>query len=150
MTALFLRSALRAQRLASTSAAPLSLRRGVLTMASPDGSVPRPPVSSAELSSASLPASVLRKQLLYRSKQRGWLELDLILGTWAEQHLDTLSDSELVQYEAVVRRENPDLIKWLVERVAVPSDADNAVMQRLIAYTHGQGKAWIRKKGNQA
>jgi len=72
------------------------------------------------------------------------------MGSWAEQHLGGLSEGELQQYEAVVRRENPDLIKWLVERVEVPADADNAVMQQIIQYAHGPGKSWIRKKGNQA
>lgn len=38
-----------------------------------------------------------RKQLLYRSKQRGWLELDLIMGSWAEKNLDVLNDEQLAQ-----------------------------------------------------
>ena len=128
----------------------LSLCRGVVTVASADGSLRRPSAAATECINDSMAAAVLRKQLLYRSKQRGWLELDLIMGTWAEQHLERLSESELQQYEAVVRRENPDLMKWLVERVAVPPDADNAIMQQIIQYAHGAGKTWIRKKGNQA
>ena len=126
--------------------------RGVVSVASADGSL-RPlaeqHLTAPELQST-LPSALLRKQLLYRSKQRGWLELDLIMGTWAERNLGRLSEDELQQYEAVVRRENPDLMKWLVERVAVPADADNAVMQQLISYAHGSGKTWIRKKGNQS
>lgn len=37
------------------------------------------------------------KQLLYRSKQRGWLELDIILGSWAEQHIRRLNTQQLEQ-----------------------------------------------------
>ena len=39
------------------------------------------------------------KQLLYRSKQRGWLELDIIMGTWAQQHLHTLNSQEIQQVD---------------------------------------------------
>jgi succinate dehydrogenase flavin-adding protein (antitoxin of CptAB toxin-antitoxin module) len=94
--------------------------------------------------------SARKKQLLYRSRQRGWLELDLILGSWAERHVFSLSDDELQQFESIVRRENPDLVQWLINKKEVPDDVDCPVMRKLIDYTHGEGKTWIRKKGNQA
>ena len=90
-----------------------------------------------------------RRQLLYRSRQRGWLELDLIMGSWAQQHIDGLSRDELVEYAEIVRQENPDLIKYIVERVPPPEYINTAVMKRIIEYAHGAGKQWIVKKGNQ-
>ena len=121
------------------------LTRSVVAVAAVDGRLfpPTPPPHSLVFDAAR------KKQLLYRSKQRGWLELDLIMGTWAERHIPVLSDVELQQYEAIVRRENPDLMKWLIEKTPVPEDVLSPIMQRLIDYTHGEGKTWIRKKGNQ-
>ena len=45
---------------------------------------------------------IRKKRLIYRSKQRGWLEVDLLLGTWASEHVSTLSVKELDQFEAFV------------------------------------------------
>ena len=45
---------------------------------------------------------IRKKRLIYRSKQRGWLEFDLLLGTWASEHVSTLSVGELDQFEAFV------------------------------------------------
>ena len=38
-----------------------------------------------------------RKRLLYRSKQRGWLEVDIILGSWASHHLPKLDKNTLLK-----------------------------------------------------
>ena len=40
--------------------------------------------------SATLRQKALVNALLYRSKQRGFLEMDLLVGLWAEQHLPRL------------------------------------------------------------
>jgi len=50
-----------------------------------------------------------RKKLLYRSKERGMLETDLLLGTFALKHLHTLNETQLQQYEALLDAIDPDL-----------------------------------------
>src|SRR3546814_3921500 len=37
---------------------------------------------------------VRRKRLVYRSKQRGWLEVDLLLGSWAADNAHRLSHAD--------------------------------------------------------
>jgi hypothetical protein len=32
---------------------------------------------------------------VYRSKQRGFLELDLVLGTWVEQHIRSMDEANI-------------------------------------------------------
>ena len=42
----------------------------------------------------------LRGQMLYRSKMLGVKELDLIIGSWAQNYLHTLNLDELKKYNA--------------------------------------------------
>ncbi|KAM7272731.1 hypothetical protein ACFE04_027394 [Oxalis oulophora] len=86
----------------------------------------------------------LVNSLLYRSKQRGLLELDLVLGKWVEQHihsmdqngikallqvLDLLSNAMYIGAGLMCARllglvwqdmENPDLWKWLTGQEQAP------------------------------
>ena len=54
------------------------------------------PHSDAEVAS-------MRRALLYRSRQTGWLETDLIMGRWAAENLDKLSREELQEYGKIVQ-----------------------------------------------
>ena len=45
--------------------------------------LPAASLSPAERAGGVDAEAVRRKRLVYRSKQRGWLEVDLLLGTWA-------------------------------------------------------------------
>lgn len=47
-----------------------------------------------------LPANDLvirQKRLVYRAKQRGWLEVDLLLGTYASKNVPNMDENELDQ-----------------------------------------------------
>mmetsp|Transcript_34711 Transcript_34711/g.83872 ORF Transcript_34711/g.83872 Transcript_34711/m.83872 type:complete len:131 (+) Transcript_34711:54-446(+) len=75
------------------------------------------------------------KSLMWRAKQRGWLELDLLIGTFAKERLSNFSDAELTMFEEVLELENPDMNKWLTGQVDVPEELhENKVLLDLVKY----------------
>ena len=75
-----------------------------------------------------------RKRLIYRSKQRGWLELDLVLGSWATKHVSALNESQLREYEDILNQETIDIYKWITAEQEVPEEFNNSVMDILQKY----------------
>jgi succinate dehydrogenase flavin-adding protein (antitoxin of CptAB toxin-antitoxin module) len=61
-----------------------------------------------------------QKRLIYRSKQRGWSEVDLLLGTWASRNVPTLEVDELDQFEDFVNMETIDIYNIITLRIDVP------------------------------
>ena len=73
---------------------------------------------------------VLVNRLLYRSRQRGFLEMDLLVGIWAEKQVPVLNEDMLRQFETILDQENPDLYKWLTgQEQPPPSIAQNLAYQ---------------------
>lgn len=59
-----------------------------------------------------------KKQLIFRSRNLGMKELDLLVGTWAAKHVPDLSYSECTRFEEeVLHMETPDLSQILTEKV---------------------------------
>ena len=90
---------------------------------------------------------VRRKRLLYRSKQRGWLEVDLLLGSWAAQHVPGLSPAELDEYEALLNQETIDIFQIVNGQQPPPPElAGSKVLARLQAYAESApfGKASVQ------
>lgn len=76
-----------------------------------------------------------RKRLIYRAKQRGWLEVDLLLGTWASENVPQMEDGdELDQFEDFVNMETIDIYNVITLRLDVPEDMKrdgNGVVERI-------------------
>ncbi|TDH70336.1 hypothetical protein CCR75_002906 [Bremia lactucae] len=86
-----------------------------------------------------------RKRIIYRSKQRGWLEVDLLLGRWASENVMKLTSDELQQYEEILNEETIDIFNYISGKNPVPSKLDTSMMKRLQEYclTSPLGKASI-------
>ena len=76
-------------------------------------------------------ANAYRKRLVYRSKQRGWLEVDLLLGTFAEHHVWQMNEADLAMYEDIINEETIDIFNFMTEKEEVPPHLCNHVMSRL-------------------
>lgn len=63
-----------------------------------------------------------RKRLVYRSKQRGWLEVDLLLGTYASRFVPNMNEDELDQFEDFVNMETIDIYNIITLRMDVPDE----------------------------
>ena len=70
-----------------------------------------------------------RKRLLYRSKQRGWLEVDIILGSWASDHLPKLHTDTLLKYEKILNQETTDIFDIIVRSKSIPQDLDKDLIE---------------------
>ena len=75
-----------------------------------------------------------RRRLRYRAWHRGTKEMDLVLGPFADAHLDRLGSPELDRLEALMDEEDTDLLKWVMGQEAVPPDADSELLQTIIAF----------------
>jgi len=87
-----------------------------------------------------------QKRLIYRAKQRGWLEVDLLLGTWASKNVSKLEGEELDQFEDFVNMETIDIYNVITLRLDVPEELKrdgNGVVERIQAWarSHPLGRA---------
>jgi len=97
--------------------------------------IPPSSFGSSEIDDDDLNLDIRRKRLIYRSKQRGWLEVDLLLGTWASEHVMNLDNDELDQFEAFVNMETIDIYNVITLRLDVPEEMKtsdgNGVVERI-------------------
>ena len=83
-----------------------------------------------------------RKRLLFRAQRRGFKEVDLIFGAYADACLAALDKDGLDQFEALLTAPDQDVYAWLRGAVAVPAEHDNAVFAGLKRMCGRQNPNW--------
>lgn len=81
-----------------------------------------------------LPA-LRRKRLIYRSRYRGTLESDLLLGRFADLYVSRFDERQLDRYEALLDQSDDELLRWLLGRAPVPPEHDHDVFALLRAFS---------------
>ncbi|HAE25883.1 MULTISPECIES: succinate dehydrogenase assembly factor 2 [Hyphomonas] len=77
-----------------------------------------------------------RRKLKFRAWRRGFREMDLLMGSFADQHLDTYGETELDQFEALLELPDWEVYAWLVGQAEVPDDQRSTVLDQLIAFKY--------------
>ena len=68
------------------------------------------------------------RKLTFRAWRRGFRELDLILGPFADHHLAQLSGGQLDEFERLLDQADQDVYAWIIGRTPVPAAFDTEVM----------------------
>jgi antitoxin CptB len=83
-----------------------------------------------------------RKMLLFRAQRRGFKEVDLIFGAYAEAALPGLDERGLNQFEALLTAPDQEVYDWLRGAAPVPPEHDNDVFGGLKAVIGRKGTKW--------
>lgn len=68
------------------------------------------------------------KKLKFRAWHRGFVEADLILGPFADSHLEKMSPAQLDDFETLINQEDQDLYAWIIGREPTPEQFETEVM----------------------
>ncbi|SCZ99323.1 BZ3500_MvSof-1268-A1-R1_Chr3-1g05947 [Microbotryum saponariae] len=88
------------------------------------------------------PVEVLRKRLVYESRKRGILEMDLILSTFAKKWLAELSERELREYDRFLTLPDWSLYYYVTGKAPAPQPWKRSwVLQALLDHAENRGRS---------
>jgi antitoxin CptB len=76
------------------------------------------------------------KKLKFRAWRRGFREADLILGPFADQHVDQMDAAELDAFERLLETPDQDLYAWIIDRLPTPPEWDGDLMHKIKAFRY--------------
>jgi antitoxin CptB len=79
------------------------------------------------------PASRL-KMIRYRAWHRGFREADLILGPFADSHVEGFDSAQLDEFEAIMEHPDQLLYAWIVGQEETPDEVKGDVFAMLQRY----------------
>ena len=85
-----------------------------------------------------------RRRIIWRAGHRSMRELDLVLGTFAREHLADMDATALAQFESILEVSDTDLFDWIMGKAGVPAQYQGPLIETLRGYRfrpddyHGQ------------
>lgn len=76
-----------------------------------------------------------RKQILYRANHRGIKEMDIILGGYADAHINKMSLEELNEFEIIMSELDRDLLTWFTQEISIPEKFDTELFHKILEHT---------------
>ena len=75
-----------------------------------------------------------RKKLQFRAWRRGFREIDLILGGFADANLAALDEFGVDAFERLLEAADQDVYEWITGQAAAPPEHDTPTLARIRAF----------------
>ncbi|CAE6535343.1 unnamed protein product [Rhizoctonia solani] len=101
-----------------------------------DESLLPPPISRLNES-----PSTLRARLVYQTRKRGTLESDLLLSTFAKEHLPNMTEEELREFDKLLDEPDWDIYYWAINKKHPPAKWEGTkLLDKLRVHAKNEGK----------
>ncbi len=77
-----------------------------------------------------------RKKLRFRAWRRGFREIDLILGGFADRRIEELSETGLDAFERLLEAPDQDVYAWITGASPPPPEHDTPTLDAIRAFQH--------------
>jgi len=77
-----------------------------------------------------------RRRLRFRAWHRGIRETDLIMGRFADAHLETFTMDDMAEFEGLLEIPDRDVLDWVTGASPVPETEMTPMLARILAF-HG-------------
>lgn len=83
---------------------------------------------------ANIDLDARRRRAKFRAWHRGMKEMDLLLGKYADAHVDAMSADEMEDFESLLEVLDRDLFKWFTGEGPVPADRDTPLFRAICRF----------------
>lgn len=83
---------------------------------------------------------VRRRKLKFRASRRGFRELDLYVEAFADEHLPTMNEPEMIEFEAILDIPDTELYSWVLGQDSPPQEHQSPMLERLLAFDYANRK----------
>lgn len=75
-----------------------------------------------------------RRKLSFRAWRRGFREMDLLMGSFADAHLETMTNTELDEFERLLDVPDWEVYAWVVGNTEVPENQVGPVLDQILSF----------------
>lgn len=77
-----------------------------------------------------------RKKLRFRAWRRGFREIDLIMGGFADRRIEEMSETGLSEFERLLEAPDQDVYAWITGAEAAPPEFDTPTLAAIRTFRH--------------
>jgi len=77
-----------------------------------------------------------RRKLVFRAWRRGFREMDLLMGGFADENMAKLDDEGVAEFERLLSVPDWEVYAWLIGQKPVPENHKGPVLDQLIAFRY--------------
>ncbi len=77
-----------------------------------------------------------RRKLKFRAWRRGFREMDLLMGSFADAHIAGMDDDELSEFERLLSTPDWEVYAWLIGQKTVPGNYESALLSRMMEFRY--------------